>query len=609
MCGIIGVIGDVNLGKTLLDGIKNLEYRGYDSVGMASVSNGSMLLKKDIGNIDEVNKKVNFLDLSGSIGIAHCRWATNGGVTKENAHPHTDCNENISIVHNGIIENFSELKEMLIKKGHKFKSSTDTEVIAHLIEDDYNGNIEEATRKALKQIDGSYALGVVCVSEPDKLVAAKNESPLIIGKAKNCMFIASDVPAILDYTKEVVYLDDKEIVVLTKNNFKISDLNNCRKNKEIKNIGWSIEEARKGGYKHFMLKEIYEQPKAVEATINGRLSNGDINLKEEIGLSEEQLRNIKRVIIVACGTSWHAGLLGEFMLEELAKIPTEVEYASEFRYRNPIIDQNTLVMGITQSGETADTIAALKEAKKRNAKVISICNTVGSTASRISDSVLYTRAGPEIGVASTKAFTCQLTVLYLLTIYLSKLRNTLNEKQIKSMVQGIRKIPLQMEYVLDKDKEIEKLAELYYKKRNSLYLGRGSNFPIALEGALKLKEVSYIHAEGYPAAEMKHGPIALIDRKMPVVFVAPYDVHTYKKILGNIEEVKARDGIVIAIATENDKEIAKKADHIIYIPDTLYTLSSMLSVIPLQLFAYHIADKLGRDVDKPRSLAKSVTVE
>jgi len=609
VCGIIGVIGDVNISKTLLDSTKNLEYRGYDSVGMATISNGSIQIKKDIGKIDEVNKKVNFLDLSGTIGISHCRWATHGSVTKENAHPHTDCKEKISIVHNGIVENFSELKERLSKKGHKFKTSTDTEVIVHLIEDHYNGDIEEATRKALKEIDGSYALGIICSDEPNKLIAAKNESPLIVGIGEKSMLIASDVAAILEYTNKVIYLEDKEIAVLTKDNFKITDLNGNIIKREINNIEWNKEATQKSGYKHFMLKEIYEQPKAVEETIFGRLKNGDINLEEELKINEEELKNIKKIIVVACGTSWHAGLLGEFMFEELAKIPTEVEYASEFRYRNPIVNNEMLVIAISQSGETADTIAALKEAKKLGARVISICNVIGSSITRISDSVLYTKAGPEIGVASTKAFTTQLTVLYLLTIYLSKLRNTLNEKQIQSMIQGIRKIPIQMNTVLDKNTEIKKLAELYYKKNNALYLGRGANFPIALEGALKLKEVSYIHAEGYPAAEMKHGPIALIDKEMPVVFVAPHDNYTYKKILGNIEEVKARGGIVIAIATENDNEIAKKADHVIYIPDTLYTLSSMLSVIPLQLFAYHIADKLGRDVDRPRSLAKSVTVE
>jgi len=610
MCGIIGVVGcKEKLGEKLLECIRRLEYRGYDSAGIATISGNRILIKKDIGKINEVNNKVNFSELEGNTGLAHTRWATTGGVTKENAHPHLDCNGNISIVHNGIIENFSELKEKLIKKGHKFKSSTDTEVIAHLIEDHYDGNIEEATRKALKQVEGSYALGVICSKEPDKLIAARNESPLIIGVGEKSKFIASDVPAILDYTNKVVYLDDKEVAVLTKDNFKITDLNNKIKNKKINTIEWSREAAQKAGFKHFMLKEIYEQPKAIEATIYGRLKNGNINLKNELNLSEEELKNIKKIIIVACGTSWHAGLLGEFMFEELAKIPTEVEYASEFRYRNPIVDENILVIGISQSGETADTIAAMKEAKKRGAKVISICNVVGSSVTRISDSTLYTKAGPEIGVASTKAFTTQLTILYLMTIYLSKLRNTLNEKQIQSMIQGIRKIPLQMQSVLDKDKEIKKLAEIYYKKTNAIYLGRGANFPIALEGALKLKEVSYIHAEGYPAAEMKHGPIALIDKEMPVVFVAPYDAYTYKKILGNIEEVKARGGIVIAIATENDKEITRKADRVIYVPDTLYTLSSMLSVIPLQLFAYYIADKLGYDVDKPRNLSKTVTVE
>ncbi len=610
MCGIIGIVGcEKNLGKRLLESIKKLEYRGYDSAGLATISENRIFIKKDIGKIDEVDKKVNFSELRGNIGLAHTRWATNGGVTKENSHPHTDCKNQISIVHNGIIENYSELKSELMQKGHIFKSDTDTEVIAHLIEDNYDGIIEEAAKKALKKIEGSYALGILSAKEPNKLIAARNESPLIIGLGKDENFIASDVPAILEHTNKVIYLGDKEVAVLTKNGFKITDLNNNVKNKEINTIEWTSEDAKKSGYEHFMLKEIYEQPKAITNTINGRLKNRHIELKDELNLSDEEVKNIKKIVIVACGTSWHSGLLGEFMFEELAKIPTEVEYASEFRYRNPIVDENTLVIGISQSGETADTNAALKEAKRRKAKVVSICNVVGSSMTRISDSVLYTRAGPEIGVASTKAFTAQLTILYLITIYLSKLRNTLNDKQIHDMIQGIRKIPLQMESVLDKDKEIKKLAEIHYNKTNFLYLGRGANFPVALEGALKLKEVSYIHAEGYPAAEMKHGPIALIDENMPVVFVAPYDDYTYKKILGNIEEVKARKGIVIAIVTEGDKEIANKADHVIYIPDSLYTLSSMLSVIPLQLFAYHIATLRGCDVDKPRNLSKVVTVE
>ena len=609
MCGIIGYIGKEKAAPILVKGLKNLEYRGYDSAGFSTIDNGTLLIAKDTGKLNEIELKININELHGCVGISHCRWATHGNVTQENAHPHTDCTGRISIVHNGIIENFSELKEMLIAKNHKFSSSTDTEVISHLIEEYYTGNLPEAVRKALKEVEGSYALGVLSADEPDIIVAARNESPLIIGKGKNAMFIASDVPAILEHTNEIIYLDDKEIAVLTKSNFRVFDLDGREKKKEIKKISWSMEDAEKGGYEHFMLKEIYEQPRAIEDTINGRLKNGTINIKEELGMDENSLKKISKIIIVACGTSWHSALVGEFMLEELAKIPVEVEYASEFRYRNPIVDADTLVIGISQSGETADTIAAMKEAKRRGAHVISICNVMGSSITRISDAVLYTRAGPEIGVASTKAFTTQLAVLYLLTMHFAKLKNTLTERQLQSMAQGIRKIPLQMQAVLEKDAETEELAHLYHKSTNALYLGRGANFPIALEGALKMKEVSYIHAEGYPAAEMKHGPIALIDKNMPVVFVAPYDTYTYKKILGNIEEVKARGGIVIAIATEGDREVAKKAGHVIYIPDSLYTLSSMLSVIPLQLLAYHTAKKLGKDVDKPRSLAKSVTVE
>ena len=609
MCGIIGYIGKEKAAPILVKGLKNLEYRGYDSAGFSTIDNGTLLIAKDTGKLNEIELKININELHGCVGISHCRWATHGNVTQENAHPHTDCTGRISIVHNGIIENFSELKEILIAKNHKFSSSTDTEVISHLIEEYYTGNLPEAVRKALKEVEGSYALGVLSADEPDIIVAARNESPLIIGKGKNAMFIASDVPAILEHTNEIIYLDDKEIAVLTKSNFHVFDLDGREKKKEIKKISWSMEDAEKGGYEHFMLKEIYEQPRAIEDTINGRLKNGTINIKEELGMDENSLKKISKIIIVACGTSWHSALVGEFMLEELAKIPVEVEYASEFRYRNPIVDADTLVIGISQSGETADTIAAMKEAKRRGAHVISICNVMGSSITRISDAVLYTRAGPEIGVASTKAFTTQLAVLYLLTMHFAKLKNTLTEKQLQSMAQGIRKIPLQMQAVLEKDAETEELAHLYHKSTNALYLGRGANFPIALEGALKMKEVSYIHAEGYPAAEMKHGPIALIDKNMPVVFVAPYDTYTYKKILGNIEEVKARGGIVIAIATEGDREVAKKAGHVIYIPDSLYTLSSMLSVIPLQLLAYHTAKKLGKDVDKPRSLAKSVTVE
>ena len=610
MCGIVGVVSNENVNKKLFTGLSNLEYRGYDSVGMCFIKNRRFNIKKGVGKLEEVHKKVNFLKINGNIGLGHCRWSTHGGVTEKNAHPHVDCKNKISVVHNGIIENYSELKDELIKNGHKFYSQTDTEVIAHLIEENLKENgFEKAVALALKKIDGSYALGILFADEPEKLIAARNESPLIIGIGKNENFIASDVPSILSYTNKVIYLEDKEIAVLTKNNFRIFDLDGKEKIGKIHAIKWSAEASQKSGFKHFMLKEIYEQPRAIADTLNERIRNSDIVFEKEFNLSNEYLKNIKRIVLVACGTSWHAGLVGEFMLEELAKIPTEVEYGSEFRYRHPLLDKNTLVIAISQSGETADTIAALKEAKKYGVKTLAICNVMGSSITRISDGVIYTRAGPEIGVASTKAFTTQLAVLYLLTILLSKLKKTLNENQIKDMIDGVRKIPLQLQSVLDEDDEILKCAELYHHKLNSIYLGRGINFPIALEGALKLKEVSYIHAEGYPAAEMKHGPIALIDKKMPVVVIAPHDIYTYKKVLGNIEEVKTRGGIIIAVATENDKEIPKKAKHTIFIPKTLYTLSSILSVVPLQLLAYHIADKLGRDIDKPRNLAKSVVVE
>ena len=610
MCGIVGVVSNKEINEKLFKGLSNLEYRGYDSVGMCFINDKKFRIKKGVGKLEEVHKKVDFLKLKGSIGIGHCRWSTHGGVTQKNAHPHVDCKNKISVVHNGIIENYSELKDELIKKGHKFYSQTDTEVIAHLIEDNLkDSRIEDAIKAALNKIEGSYALGILFADAPGKLIAARNESPLIIGIGNNENFIASDVPSILSYTNKIIYLEDKEIAVLEKNSFKIFDLNGKEKKKKIHVINWSAEAAQKAGYKHYMLKEIHEQPRAIADTLNERIRNSDIVFEKEFNLTKDYLKKINRIIIVACGTSWHAALVGKFMFEELAKIPTEVEYGSEFRYRHPLINENTLVIAISQSGETADTIAALKEAKKYWVKTLSICNVMGSSITRISDGVIYTRAGPEIGVASTKAFTTQLSVLYLLTVLLAKLRKTLNEKQIKDMIEGIRKIPLQLQSVLDEDDEILKCAELYHHKLNSIYLGRGVNFPIALEGALKLKEVSYIHSEGYPAAEMKHGPIALIDKNMPVVFIAPHDVYTYKKVLGNIEEVKARGGIIIAIATEGDTQIPKKSKHTIFIPKTLYTLSSILAVVPLQLLAYHIADKLGRDIDKPRNLAKSVVVE
>ncbi|MCH8003698.1 MAG: glutamine--fructose-6-phosphate transaminase (isomerizing) [Nanoarchaeota archaeon] len=615
MCGIIGYIGDKKAAPILMDALKRLEYRGYDSAGISTINKNNILVEKDIGKLEEIKEKrekeknINFEKIEGNVGISHCRWATHGSVTKENAHPHTDCKNMISIVHNGIIENFSALKEKLIQKGHKFKSSTDTEVIAHLIEDNYNGDIEEATRKALKQIEGSYALGIICSKEPNKLIAARNESPLILGLGDKENFIASDVHAILKYTNKVVYLENNEIATLEKNNYSVKNVNGKIINKKINEINWSPELAEKSGYEHFMLKEIHEQPRAITETLNNRIENGNINLKEELDLNDEELKKINRIIIVACGTSWHAALAGEFMLEELAKIPVEVEYGSEFRYRNPIINENTLIIAISQSGETADTLAAIREAKKRNAKVLSIVNVKGSSIDRESDSVLYTYAGPEIGVASTKAFTAQLVVLYLFTLFMGNLKKSLKKEKITDLIEKLRKLPLQMESLLSEENDIKKIADIYKDKTNSLFLGRGVNFPIALEGALKLKEVSYLHAEGYPAAEMKHGPIALIDKNMPVVFIATKDDYTYKKVLGNIHEVKARNGIVIAIATEGDEEVGKLADYVVYIPKTLYILSSILTAIPLQLLAYYVAVDRNLDPDKPRNLSKSVVVE
>lgn len=610
MCGIIGVISGKDVNAKLFSGLLSLEYRGYDSVGMCTIHDGKFSLRKGVGKVKEVDEKVKLSEVKGTAGIAHCRWGTHGRITTENAHPHTDDKKKISLVHNGIVENYSELKEFLQKKGHEFESETDTEVIAHLIGEFYKGvPLEEAVRKALERIEGSYALGVLALNEPDKLVAVRNESPLIVGIGNQENFIASDVPAILDYTKKIIYLEDREIAVLKKDDYTIMDYFGKEVKKKIHTITWNKEAAQKSGYPHFMLKEIHEQPKAVTDTLNGRLQNGSVVFEKELKLTSKEIKKIQRIVIIACGTSWHSALVGEFMFEELTKIPVEVEYASEFRYRNPLMGKNTLVIAISQSGETADTNAALKEAKKLGATTLGICNVVGSSITRITDHTIYTRAGPEIGVASTKAFTTQLVVLYLLTILFAKEREVLNKQQINDMILGIRKIPLQIQSVLEEDKEVINCAKLYHKKANSLYLGRGVNFPAALEGALKLKEVSYIHAEGYPAAEMKHGPIALIDEDMPVVVIAPEDVYTYTKILGNIEEVKARGGIVIAIATEGDTEIPKKANHTIFIPKSLYTLSSVLASIPLQLLAYHIAVMRGKDPDKPRNLAKAVTVE
>jgi glucosamine--fructose-6-phosphate aminotransferase (isomerizing) len=609
MCGIVGIVSDKKVSGMLLESISKLEYRGYDSVGMVTCSDGALIVKKDIGKISEVHSRINFLDMLGNTGLAHSRWSTHGGVTKKNAHPHTDCSGDIAIVHNGIIENYAELKKSLLEKGHTFASETDTEVIAHLIEENYYGNIKEATLKALRLIEGSYALGVVSSKEPKTLVAARNESPLIVGLGNHENFIASDVPAILNHTKDIIYLNNKELAVLTKDRVDVFNMKGETLEKKVKRINWDAEQAEKQGFKHYMLKEIYEQPHVITKTLEGKINCNKIDLHNERGIIDKEMKRIKRMIIVACGTSWHAGLVGEYMFEELAKLPVEVEYASEFRYRDPLIDKDTLVLAISQSGETADTLAAMREARKKNAKVISIVNVKGSSIDRESDGVLYTKAGPEIGVASTKAFTSQLAVLYLLTIYMGRIRRHLDESQVSERIRDIRRIPAQMQSLLDDNNTIVECAKKYYKKSNALYLGRGINFPIALEGALKLKEVSYVHAEGYPAAEMKHGPIALVDKNMPVWFIANEYNGTYKKVLGNIREIQSRDGDVITVSTRGNKEILDHSNFNIPIPENSYILSSLLSAVPLQLFAYYVAVMRNIDPDKPKNLAKSVTVE
>ncbi|OIN95795.1 glutamine--fructose-6-phosphate aminotransferase [Candidatus Desantisbacteria bacterium CG1_02_38_46] len=619
MCGIIGYIGNEDAAEILLDGLKRLEYRGYDSAGIATIDGEHISIKRIKGNIALLEKVLEEKPIYGKIGLGHTRWATHGQPSEENAHPHRDCTGTIVIVHNGIIENYLLLKEKLKKRGHRFKSETDTEIIAHLIEEYYHSGVvhrscddlEKAVRRALKKIEGSYALGIMSSREPDKLIATRNGSPLIIGLKDGNYFIASDVPAILRHTKDIIYLEDGELAILARTGVRLYGQNGklIRLERRIKRISWDVNMAEKEGYPHFMLKEIHEQPRAIEDTILGRISpdGADIHL-EEMALNKNKLKKINRIIITACGTSWHAGLIGEYLIEEIARIPVEVENAAEFRYRNPIITDDTLAIAISQSGETADTLGAIREVHQKKGRVISICNVVGSSVVRESDAVIYTHAGPEIGVASTKAFTTQLTVLYILAVYFGKIKGTLNAEQAKKMIADLRRLPQKTEEMLKQEKEVIKIANKFYRHRNAIYLGRGKGYPVALEGALKLKEVSYIHAEGYPAAEMKHGPIALIDKNMPVIVLA-LKGSRYDKILANIEEVKARGGVVIALATMGDRKIKEKVDEVLYVPETSIPLSPILAVIPLQLLAYYIAVKRKCNPDQPRHLAKSVTVE
>ena len=608
MCGIVGYVGPRKALPVLLEGLKRMEYRGYDSAGVALIVDGKLVVQKAAGKIASLEAQLGRDAQPGTVGIAHTRWATHGAPTSRNAHPHTDCAGQIAVAHNGIIENHASLRQMLMAKGHKFASDTDTETLAHLIEQFYKGSLEQAVAAALQEVEGTYGIVVISVQEPDTVVAARSGSPLLLGIGNGENFVASDPSAVLAYTRSVVYLDEGNLAVVTPAGYQVKDRHAVPLSKEVSQIEWDLATIERGGYPHFMLKEICEQPESIRNVLRGHL------LEEEgtarlggLNLSQEALAGINRIVLTACGTSWHAALVGEYMLEELVRLPVEVEYASEFRYRNPLVDEHTLVIVISQSGETADTLAALREAKRRGAHTLGIVNVVGSTIARETDGGIYLHAGPEIGVASTKAFTSQIAALALFTLYLGRQRS-LSILQGREIVKALRKLPEQLETVLSKRKAIEDLAERYTRASNVLYLGRACNFPVALEGALKLKEISYIHAEGYPAAEMKHGPIALIDELMPVVFVAPRDA-VHAKIMSNIEEVRARGGQVIAVVTEGDNEITALVDHAIAIPETLDILTPILSSVPLQLFAYHIAVRRGCNVDQPRNLAKSVTVE
>ncbi len=608
MCGIIGYIGKNNAIPIVMDGIKRLEYRGYDSAGIAYLIENNIEIKRRKGKIDELKKEVDGLRISSNLAIGHTRWATHGKPSDENAHPHRS--DGIVIVHNGILENYIEIKHSLEKEGYIFKSETDSETLCHLISKYAKTRpLENAVREAIKQIKGSYAFAVINESEPNKIIAVRKESPLVIGLGDGEYFVASDVPAFLNYSKEVIFLNDNEMTILYNDGVVITDFDGNLLNKTVEVISWNPSMAEKGGYRHFMLKEIYEQPRSIADTIRGRIipEKGIVAI-EEFGLTPEIINEVDKIFIVACGTSYHSAIIGKYLIEELSRIPVEVDIASEFRYRNPLINNRNLFIAITQSGETADTLAAMKEAKRLGAKCLSICNVIGSTASRESDFVFYTHSGPEIGVASTKAFTAQIVALYLLAISLGRHREILSQKDCINLINDILRLPSGIENVLEHDEEIKKISKRFFKTEDFLYLGRGLDYPLALEGALKLKEISYIHAEGYPAGEMKHGPIALIDEDLPVVVIANSTKH-FDKVISNIEEVKSRGGIVISFTTISDRIIRDISSFCIYIEGINDYLNTVILTILLQLLAYHIAVFRGCDVDQPRNLAKSVTVE
>lgn len=612
MCGIVGYIGFREAWPIVLKGLKRLEYRGYDSAGIALIDHENLNIYKKAGKVKELEDFAADKNLSGSIGMGHTRWATHGAPSDRNSHPHTSQKGNLSIIHNGIIENYATLKEELISRGHSFSSDTDTEVLIHLIEDIYqNSNIDltEAVRLALNEVTGAYAIVIMDEENPNQLIAARKGSPMVIGVGQGEYFIASDATPIVEYTKNVIYLNDNEIAFLKRDELEIKRLDNVVQTPYIQELELKLEMLEKGGYEHFMLKEIYEQPRSIRDCMRGRIypEEGKVQLG---GIKEfaDKLKNIDRIIIVACGTSWHAGLVGEYLIEEYARIPVEVEYASEFRYRNPIITEKDVVIAISQSGETADTMAAIEMAKEKGATIFGICNVVGASIPRITHAGVYTHAGPEIGVASTKAFTAQVTVLTLMAFYMAQQKGTLSSSTLRELLTELDCIPEKIQTALLSNDLIQEISAKIKDARNCLFLGRGSGFPVALEGALKLKEISYIHAEGYPAAEMKHGPIALIDEEMPVVFIATKN-SSYEKVISNIQEVKARKGQVIAIVTEGDIDVKKMADYCIEIPDASEAFLPLLATIPLQLLSYHIAVMRGCNVDQPRNLAKSVTVE
>ena len=610
MCGIVGYIGSRDASQVLIPGLKRLEYRGYDSAGLAVVNGKGLAIQKAQGKIARLEEHLTKTPITGTLGIAHTRWATHGVPSDRNAHPHPDCTGRLAVVHNGIIENHRALRARLISAGHRLASDTDTEVLAHLIEQKINGSLEDAVAASLADVHGACAMAVVDREFPDRLVAARvGGSPLIIGVGDGEYFLASDIPAVLPITRDILVLEDGEIAILTRDGVDIRRLSGEVVTREAHPVAWTAEAAEKGGYPHFMLKEIFEQPEAVAATLQDRVNaeTGQVQLVD-LGLTSDEFRRLRRIVLVACGTSWHAALVGKYLLEEWTDLPCEVDIASEFRYRHLLVNDRTLIIPISQSGETADTLAALREARSRKARVISICNVLGSSVARESDAVLYTRAGIEIGVASTKAFTAQLAALYLLGIHMGMVLERLSSTHARDLAHHLLHVPEMLRAVLTRCEVLPAIAERFAERRDFLYLGRGIHFPVALEGALKLKEISYIHAEGYPAGEMKHGPIALIDRAMPVVVLASLG-RTYEKVLSNIEEVKARQGTVIAMASDGDRELDGKADHILHLPYLSEYVAPILETIPLQLLAYHIAVRRGCDVDQPRNLAKSVTVE